>query len=236
MYHRAQPGRHGNSADTLDSHFRWLAQHFPCVLPGEPLAEDRDCVSLSFDDAYFDFHHVVHPLLLRHGLRAMLAVAPALIPERTNEGPDLRLARLRRDGDPAAGSPAYCTWPELIELSTSGAVSVAAHGWSHVRLGDDESLLQTEIVHPKRVLEERLGRPVSSFVYPFGRCAAAARAVVARHYRHSFRIGSACNRGWQPEPLYRISADDTPRIESLFSPPARVRLEMRRRWNRVRGR
>ena len=234
MYHRAQPGQFGNAADTLDAHFCWLAQHFPCVLPGETLPEDRDCVSLSFDDAYFDFHHVVLPLLLCHGLRATLAVAPALIPESTGDTADLRLARLRNAGDPPAGSSAYCTWPELIELSTTGAVSIAAHGWSHVRL-DDESLFQREIVEPKLVLEERLRRPVSSFVYPFGRCAPAARAVVAQHYRHSFRIGSACNRDWQPQLLYRISADDTLHVQSLFSPSARLRHELRRRWNRLRG-
>lgn len=74
MHHKVSAGRHGNSADMLDAHFAFVARNCRCVLPGEPLDPAGPNVCLTFDDGYFDFYAVVSPLLVKHGLRAVIAV------------------------------------------------------------------------------------------------------------------------------------------------------------------
>jgi peptidoglycan/xylan/chitin deacetylase (PgdA/CDA1 family) len=59
-------------------------------------------------------------------------------------------------------------WDEILELSESG-IEIGAHTLTHqvlVPLTDDE--LDNEILGSKRHIEERIGRPVSSFCYPNG--------------------------------------------------------------------
>ncbi|MGC4029995.1 MAG: polysaccharide deacetylase family protein [Steroidobacteraceae bacterium] len=236
MYHRACAGRYGNAVETLDAHFAYLSQHCHCVLPGEPLMAGRRNVCLSFDDAYCDFFHLVLPLLRAHGLRALLAVAPALIPEATDLPAPQRLALLQTPGDPQPGSAAFCTWPELREIAASGIVAFAAHGLNHLRVTADGVDAPREIVESQQQLEARLGIAVHSFVYPFGACSRATQRLVRRYYRHALRIGGASNASWDAPLLYRIAADGQPRIQALFTPWARCRQLGARYWNRARGR
>src|SRR5207253_3666710 len=83
MYHRARAGRHGNDPAMLEKHFRHIAANYRNVLPGDALDANRLNVCLTFDDAYFDFYATVYPLLMRHQLRAVLAVPPLVVRERS---------------------------------------------------------------------------------------------------------------------------------------------------------
>ncbi len=234
MYHRAQAGRHGNPAEMLDAHFAHIARHYACVLPGEALDDSRLNVCLSFDDAYFDFHAIVHPLLEKHGLKALLAVAPAVIPDEMKAPESERLALSAHDAFSDPLRRGFCTWSELHALARSGRVAIAAHGRTHVRLDSERVDLSREIVEPRAWLEERLDIPVESFVYPFGRFSEQAHALAQRHYEFSFRIGQASNENWDGPMLYRVDADEMHGATALFSRRARLSYGAKAAWNRLR--
>ena len=236
MYHRARVEWHGNAPEMLDAHFACIARVHRCVLPGEPLAADRLNVCLTFDDGYFDFYAIVFPLLKKHGLRALLAVPTTVVRERT-EVP--AAARLQAPTDVNHAKPndgGFCTWPELREMADSGCVTIAAHGFTHNRLDGADVDLHTEVVVPQTLLSARLGQPVDSFVFPFGRFSPAALRQVRQTYRHAFRIGGADNGGWDGRLLYRIDADHMTAPDEFFTRSRRATYRARRFWNRARGR
>ena len=236
MYHRARAGRFGNSPAMLDAHFAHIAGRHACVLPGTAPDPGRLNVCLTFDDGYFDFYAVVFPLLKKHGLRALLAIPPFVVQEHTGADPMARLA-VEPEVDFARPSHGgFCTWPELREMAHSGHVMIAAHGFTHCRLDGENVDLHTEVVVPQTVLASRLGRPVESFVFPYGRFSPAARQLVHRHYRHVFRIGGADNPGWDSPLLYRVDADEMSSPQALFTNARRARYRARYLWNRLRGR
>lgn len=235
-YHRARAGVRGNDPAVLDAHFAHVARHHRCVLPGEPLDPGRINVCLSFDDATFDFYAVVFPLLRKHGLRALLAVTPGFVRERCDLPAELRLAAPADGSLPPSSRGGFCTWPELRELVASGRVAVAAHGYTHCRLDRPDSDLMAEVLVPQSLLAGRLGGPISSFVFPYGRFSPAALAAVRENYRYAFRLGGADNSSWRQRLLYRVDGDRLPSPEAPFRRPALARARTRAWWNRLRRR
>jgi len=236
LYHRSQHGPHGNSPEMLEAHFAHIAAHYPCVLPGEPLRAGRLNVCLSFDDGYYDFHRVVWPLLEKYDLRALLAVAPGLILEKTSQHPFARMRMPDQGPDPHTISGGLCTWPELRELATSRRVAFAVHGMTHTRLDDPTADFSREILDPGLLLTVKLLVQIENFVFPFGRFTPLALKVARAHYRHIFRIGQAINSSWDAGLLYRVSADNLATPDAPFTPEKLRRYRARAWWNRLRGR
>lgn len=236
MYHRAQAGPHGNPAELLDAHFAHVAATYPNVLPGEALTPDTLNVCLTFDDAYFDFYTTVFPLLKKHGLRALLAVPTSVIRDRVDAS---RAERLGIEAETAFGNPSrggFCTWDELEEMSASGRVRMAAHGFTHTRLDTDQARLDTEIDAPQAILRARFADSADSFVFPYGRYSERSLRQAQSRYRYLFRIGGAVNDGWDRRLLYRVDADRMESPWSLFSPARMMRYRARNVWNRLRRR
>lgn len=236
MYHRARAGRHGNSPAMLDAHFALLARRYRNVLPGDSLAADERNVCLSFDDGYFDFYATVFPLLKKYNLRGLLAIPPQFVRERIDAS---SAERLTLDADESFAAPergGFCTWPELEEMARSGFVAIAAHGLTHRRLDLSDVDLAAEIERPRTILATRLGHPVGSFVFPFGRYSESSWRCAKQTYRHVFRIGGALNRDWDQRLIYRVNADAMPSPSSLFSPACLLAYRARYYWNRLRAR
>jgi peptidoglycan/xylan/chitin deacetylase (PgdA/CDA1 family) len=236
MYHQARPGPGGNDPAALDAHFGRIADAHRCVLPGEPLDPGRLNVCLTFDDAYFDFYAVVFPLLEKHGLRALLAVPPAVVPEKASAPRAARLSAVGALGDGAYDPDGLCTWGELGEMARSGRVAFGAHGYTHCRVDLPGVDLEREVVLPRELLASRLGRPVESFVFPYGRFSRAALRKVRQHYRYAFRIGEADNAGWGGAMLYRVRADGLASPDAPFALHRRAGYRARRYWCQLRGR
>ena len=84
-------------------------------------------------------------------------------------------------------------WDELRALAADGC-GIAAHGFFHLHVNGklyarNRRYFMDEIHKSKRVLEERMGRPVNVFVYPSGeKCAHAIREIRAAGYRYAFTI------------------------------------------------
>jgi peptidoglycan/xylan/chitin deacetylase (PgdA/CDA1 family) len=236
MYHRARAGRHGNAPEMLDQHFAHIARHYACVLPGEPLDTTRPNVCLTFDDGYFDFYAIVFPLLIKHDLRAVLAISGSFIHERSALSNTSRLAATDPVSEENPHPEGFCTWPELTEMAASNHVAMAAHGYSHHRLDQADVDLHTEIMVPKTLLSARLRQPVDSFIFPYGRYSPAVLQQVKQHYRYAFRIGGANNQDWNGSVLYRIDADEMIAPDALFTRARLAGYGLRRHWNVLRNR
>ena len=95
-------------------------------------------------------------------------------------------------------------WDELRALAADGC-EIAAHGFFHLHVNDklyarNRRYFMDEIHKSKRVLEEKMGRPVTAFVYPSGeKSEHAIREIRAAGYRYAFTI----NWGTLKVPLER---------------------------------
>jgi peptidoglycan/xylan/chitin deacetylase (PgdA/CDA1 family) len=93
---------------------------------------------------------------------------------------------LREEGE--HGRP-MLSWPGLQDVAASG-IEIGGHSHSHAQL----DLLPTSAVHAevtacKAELEDRLGRPVRSFAYPFGYSRKAVRqALAATGFDHACSV------------------------------------------------
>lgn len=137
----------------------------------------RGAVLVTIDDGVQSVYEHALPALRDYALPAVAYVTPSLI-------------GVGRDGAAVDGPEPYMRWDELEKLAEHG-VSVQSHGWSHRSLGGrSRAEVDDEVGRSRAVLEQRLGRAVRSFAYPFGTRAdfddAAAAALARAGYRSAF--------------------------------------------------
>lgn len=146
------------------------------VREGRPLPART--VTLTFDDGYADFHETVLPLLVRHGCTATVFVTTGWLADA---------------GEHRAGRPLdrMLSWRQVEEIASAG-IEVGAHGHSHAELDQlRPASLDQEVRTSKALLEDRLGRPVSTLAYPFGYWSARVReAVRAAGYRDAAAVAN----------------------------------------------
>jgi len=149
-------------------------------------------------------------------IKALLAVPAGFVLEKPALSPKERLALLLKNNHTNKYNnvfqehtkEAFCTFEELREMVQSGLVEIASHSYSHANLVsqeqknhrtnlDKEINLEKEVVGSKELLKSKLGYPVKTFVYPYGRFDASVHAYVKQHYQYVLRIGSALNFSWQ---------------------------------------
>jgi peptidoglycan/xylan/chitin deacetylase (PgdA/CDA1 family) len=121
-------------------------------------------IVLTFDDGYADLIEEALPILLEHGFPATVFVTTGWL----------------RDAGRYAAATApgrMLSWAQIAELSAAG-VEVAAHSYSHPQLDRISAVrLRAELGDSKRLLEDRLGRPVCSLAYPYGYSSKRVRTV-----------------------------------------------------------
>ncbi len=131
---------------------------------------------------------------------------------------------------------------ELRALADGSLVEVGAHSVTHAKLSalapDDQ---RVEIAASKARLEDLIGRPVTSFAYPFGSPADYTRDTVAIVREEGFR--AACSNfpgvvttGSAPFELPRIMMMNWPphelarRLEEMFAQPQRLADSSKAGW------
>ncbi len=122
-------------------------------LTADPAGEtttDREVV-LTFDDGYQDFYSQALPILRSCGYPATVFLPAGFI---------------GRDAQTLKGQK-HLTWGEINELQKEG-ITFGSHTVNHPQLrGIPERKLQYEVKVSKKRIEDRIGRPVASFSYPF---------------------------------------------------------------------
>jgi len=141
------------SAETFERHLAFLAKGRYRVVGLEEIVASlgggqrpaRRSVAITFDDGYEETHQVAWPLLKQFGFPATIFVAPAEV-----------------------GWPGFVTWQQVAAMASDGLV-IGCHTMHHSYLplvGAER--LPEELVQSKRVIEERIGRPVTLLSYPVG--------------------------------------------------------------------
>ncbi len=238
MYHRVH-GR-GAAPDALRRHLSLIRDRHPVVLPGDALPQGELSVCLTFDDATADFYLELYPLLQELDLRALVAIPTAFIQQSTDLPAATRLAaqdRAAMHGDYSSDGCPLCTWEELREMQASVRVHCAAHGHRHAGMGQPDTDVTAELTDSHTTLTRELGRPPTTFVYPYGDTNRNVQQQVRRHYRYAMRIGTALNPGWNSNDglLYRVDAEAFWPEGRLWSPTEGLRYRLKYFGNRLRG-
>lgn len=165
-YHRIGPARPDHvptvSAAAFERQLGWLARWRYRVIALGGLMDHlegsrpmpRRSVVITFDDGYEETCTVAWPILKRFGFPATVFVTPAEV-----------------------GTEGFATWEQLSRMAADG-LSIGSHTMHHCYLPSAaEDRLREELVESKRVIEQRLGRPVEFLSYPIGGYTATAQAV-----------------------------------------------------------
>ncbi len=143
------------SSAAFDRQMEFLKRNHYNVVPLEEVvrlvkgkqAVPARTVVITFDDGYADNYSVAFPVLKKYGIPATIFII-------VNE----------------VGRPGMLTWEQIRIMRDSGLISFGSHTLNHPYLVDVTSLeeLKKELIGSRRVLEEKLGRPVNTFCYPGG--------------------------------------------------------------------
>lgn len=150
------------SVATFKEQMAYLAEHDLAISLADFLSYRKgkstvpqDKILITIDDGYRSVYEHALPVLKQFGLPAVAFITPSLIQEKRNhtghEKPE-----------------PYMCWSDILELTDNG-ISIGSHAWTHRSMGgmEDHEILE-EAERSRRVLEERLSMPVTSFAYPFG--------------------------------------------------------------------
>lgn len=114
-------------------------------------------VILTFDDGMSDFFTEALPILTSYNFPATLYIVTAFVNGTCHW--------LQREGE---SSRLMVTWEQLAQIQAAG-IECGAHSHTHPQLDMLlPSLTHDEIATSKKLLEEHLGRSVTSFAYPYG--------------------------------------------------------------------
>jgi peptidoglycan/xylan/chitin deacetylase (PgdA/CDA1 family) len=123
------------------------------ALPGAPAAAG---FAVTFDDGDTSNYRHALPVLAAHGLRATFFVIVG-----------------------AVGDGTHVTWEELREMAAAG-MEIGSHSLTHPFMHRlTPAALRHEFGHSKAVLEDRLGRPVTTASLPRGWEPPGGRAILA---------------------------------------------------------
>jgi peptidoglycan/xylan/chitin deacetylase (PgdA/CDA1 family) len=89
-------------------------------------------------------------------------------------------------------------WQQIEEMADSGLVEFASHGANHKRLRDlnDEEVL-SELTESKTTIEEKFGKTVKSFCYPYGAVDRRVRKLV---FKAGYTIDFGTRKGMNSWP------------------------------------
>ncbi len=136
---------------------------------------------IAFDDGFANLVDHALPALLQCGFGAVVFLVADWV-GRKNDWP----------GQPSWVKPqVLMDWPQARALADAG-FDVGSHTLSHPRLTSlARAECEHEIVASKQVIEDRLGRAVQVFAYPYGDANPATEEIVRSAYRAGFstRLG-----------------------------------------------
>ena len=186
----------------------WLAQN-RLVITLEEAALGVPGVAITFDDGYVDNLEHAAPILQENGMAATVFMVAGR-------------AGATLDDDPHPEDGPIMNWEQLRELDALG-IRIGSHTMSHPHLSQ---LLQNqqrqEIEDSKRILEQELTHPITTFAYPYGSAldysATTTQLVQDAGYllAVSNRYGTV-RQGDNPYTLRRIWIDRTDTLDTFIA-------------------
>ena len=183
-------------------HQGWRSLSIAEYLGATPQTDLRRRMLITFDDGYSNFCDQALPLLQRYGFTATLfvpvdyvgrrptwlennqAAAQLLLDQLGFSGRDRQL--LNESMATLARAP-LLGWPELRNLAAAG-IDVQSHGAGHGFLTQQHpEEIAADLMRSRTVLEDRLGKPISTIAYPYGACnSLTARLAQQAGFRAGF--------------------------------------------------
>ena len=127
------------------------------ILHGTRAIPDRPVI-LTFDDGYEDNYEYAFPLLEKYAFKAVIFLIgnPSLKSNAWDTG----------DGEPMA---MLLTNAQIREMRQYG-IEFGSHSLNHVNMSAiPQAQVDVELRRSKQILEKRIGAPVHSFAYPYGK-------------------------------------------------------------------
>ncbi len=132
-------------------------------------------VVLTFDDGYEDNYLNAFPILKKFNFPATIFVPTSFIgkEKEARKGARLRILNIE----------------EIKEMAKSGLVEFGSHSHNYLKLTKlNDGELERELADSKKILEEILGFPVTSFAYPYGNFDERVKNRVSKYYNLAFSI------------------------------------------------
>ena len=221
------PARFAEQMQWLHDHARVapLDEVVTALVDGTRLPERT--VVLTFDDGYCDFYSDAAPVLRRLKLPATIFLVSGFCASGSRAG----------SGGWRPHRP-LLDWKQVTELAHDG-FQFGAHSTTHAALPElEHEQANHEIASSKLELEQRTGKSVEFFAYPYGRWSSSVRELVRQHYR------AACSTGAgvvlpeaDPFALPRVDAHylRTPAaLQMMFTAPFLAYIATRRFIRRIR--
>lgn len=206
-YHNFNPTTPGSmnlTPQRLETQFKWLKDNGFTVIPlkevvaylqGKRPALPKKSVVITVDDGWHSVYSYVRPLAEKYHYPVTLFVYPQTISSGKNA----------------------LTWQQLKELQNTGLFDIQGHTYSHPNFKQEkkhlsepnyEKFVKNELVNSKKILEEKLGHPVSLLAWPFGIYNQYLEQEAANAgYEMAFSIdGRTANKSFRPmaQPRFMI--------------------------------
>jgi peptidoglycan/xylan/chitin deacetylase (PgdA/CDA1 family) len=189
-----------------------LGEQIRALRAGQPIGGS---LSITFDDGYLDNFEVAAPILKELGLPATFFVTTNFVESQSVPFWDKELPV----------QPGWMSWSQVAALSDDG-FEIGCHTETHLDMGASPlEAIAIELRNSKKILEQRLRKPVELFAYPFGGRAHINEASLALVRGGGFSCCVSCCGGTNSAASDPFQLNRLP-ISGWFSSPYQMAAEM----------
>jgi peptidoglycan/xylan/chitin deacetylase (PgdA/CDA1 family) len=161
--------------ELFQAQMAWLAGNGTPVVSLAEVQNSEGAVAITFDDGFRNFFEHAFPVLQRYGFPASVFVVSGYCGKR-NDWP----TQPRNTGIP---SLELMRWSEVEEIARAG-ITVGCHTVNHPSLPRlSEGEIEEELRVSQAAIEDRIGKTVDTFAYPYGETTPEIRPAIGRHFR-----------------------------------------------------
>ncbi len=160
------------SPEMFRRHMENLAESAVPVVPLRRILDVENSIAITFDDGFANFETDALPILAQHGFPATVFLVSGYCGRENNWAGQ----------SPKAPRLPLLSWTSVRELGAND-IEWGAHTANHADLTALQDVqVNSELLDCVNEIEQRIGRAVQSFAYPYGRCDQRVRAAAAKRF------------------------------------------------------